>query len=245
LKQSVVVIAGLAVLSLAVGAHARDLGVLVLPVHEGKFTSSLLYEKLKVREDFGTRGEADFTSDVAGAQFSYGLTDRISVALKGGVLIDPEEDAQGSQWQSRAGYLYGIDLYNEVFPATAALIPGIQLSAGVTGFQVPFDRLNSGGTVTLIDQKLSGVEYHGAVLGTWKWMKLAPYAGIKGFGSTVDWHDNQPTGGNPANITGHASGNVSLVVGLPIQLTPDLRLQAEGKFLNGTTVTTGFTVAVF
>ena len=104
-----------------------------------------------------------------GAQFSYGITDQVAVAIKGGVLVNPRVEAQGSQWESRSGYLYGIDLYNEVFPATPGWIPGVQLSGGVTGFQVPFDRFISGNTVTLIDQNQSGYEYHGAVLLAIKW----------------------------------------------------------------------------
>src|SRR5262249_48219984 len=135
-------------------AEARDLGVLYQPIHQGSFTSSLLYEHLKLSDDFDSRGRGDFTSHVSGAQFTYGVTDQIAISLKGGVLIDPQEDVQGSQWQSRAGYLYGVDLYNEVFPPTQGWIPGLQVSAGVTGFQVPLDRTNvSSGTFQTIDQK--------------------------------------------------------------------------------------------
>src|SRR5262249_6462798 len=80
--------------------YARDLGVLIQPIHEGKFTSSLLYENLKVKDDFKTRGRADSTAHVAGAQFTYGITDQIAVGFKGGTMIDPQIDAQGIQWQS-------------------------------------------------------------------------------------------------------------------------------------------------
>src|SRR5437899_2369156 len=135
------------------------MGVFVQPIHRGKMTSSLLYEHLKVREDFEGRGRADFRAHVVGSQFTYGVTDQIAVGLKGGVLLDPQVESQGNEWQSRAGYLYGIDLYNEVFPATAYR-PGVQLSGGVTGFQVPLDRFISAGTVTHVDQKMSGIDYH-------------------------------------------------------------------------------------
>ena len=226
--------------------YARDLGVLVLPIHEGKFTSSLMYEHLKLQDDFDNRGRVDFNSDVVGASFSYGITDQIAVAVKGGNLIDPRVEAQGSAWESRAGYLYGIDLYNEVFPATPGWKPGIQLSGGVTGFQVPFDRLISGGTTTLIDQKESGVEFHGAVVATFKVGPTEPYAGVRGFGSSVNWQNNQlPSAGQPDHITGHAHGNISVVAGLPVQLTKDLRFNLEGRFVNETAVTAGFTIAVF
>lgn len=242
MKQSVIAIAVLGVVfTTASSVLARDLGVLVLPIHEGKWTSSLLYEHLKLTDDFDTRGQGDFTSNVAGAQVSYGITDQIAVSIKGGSLIDPQEDAQGSQWQSRAGYLYGIDLYNEVFPATPGLIPGIQLSGGVTGFQVPLDRTNVSGSWQTIDQKMSGFEYHGAVLAVFKAGPAEPYAGVRGFGSSVNWQDNQ----SPNSITGHAHGNVSLVAGLPIQITKDVRFVAEGRFVNETAVTAGFTLATF
>jgi len=224
------------------------LGVLVLPVHQGKFTSSLLYENLSIQDDFDSRGRTDFKSSVAGAQFSYGITDQVAVAIKGGSFVNPKVEAQGSTWESRSGYLYGIDLYNEVFPATPGLRPGIQLSGGVTGFQVSLDRTNvpdqsdPNGTWHTIDQMMSGVEYHGAVLATFKVGITEPYAGVRGFGSHVNWQDNQA---NPGVITGHAHDNISLVAGLPVQITKDVRFEAEGRFVNETAVTVGFTVATF
>jgi hypothetical protein len=222
--------------------HARDLGVLVLPIHQGKLTSSLLYENLSIQDDFGSRGRVDFKSNVVGAQFSYGITDQVAVAVKGGSFVDPKVEAQGSTWESRAGYLYGIDLYNEVFPATPGLRPGIQLSGGVTGFDVPLDRTNVRGTWQTIDQTMSGVEYHGAVLATFKVGITGPYAGVRGFGSHVNWQDNQV---NPGVISGHAHGNISLVAGLPVQISKDVRFVAEGRFVNETAVTVGFTVASY
>jgi hypothetical protein len=233
------------VLCLPALGFARDLGVLVQPIHQGGFTSSLLYEHMKINDDFDTRGRGDFTSSVSGAQFTYGITDQIAVSFKGGVLIDPQEDIQGSQWQSRAGYLYGTDLYNEVFPATPGWIPGLQVSAGVTGFQVPLDRSNASGTWQTIDQKMSGIEYHGAVLGTFRVGPAEPYAGLRGFGSSINWQDNQAVGSTPDHINGHAHGNVSIVVGLPFQIAKQVRLQLEGRFVNETAVTAGFTIAAF
>lgn len=222
--------------------YARDLGVLVLPIHEGKLTSSLLYENLSIQDDFDSRGRVDFKSSVVGAQFSYGITDQVAVAVKGGSFVDPKVEAQGSQWESRAGYLYGIELYNEVFPATPGWRPGIQLSGGATGFQVPLDRTNAGGSWQTIDQVMSGVEYHGAVLATFKAWITEPYAGVRGFGSHVNWQDNQA---DPGVISGHAHGNVSLVAGLPVRISKDVRFVAEGRFVNETAVTAGFTIASY
>ena len=226
----------------ASGSEARDLGVLVLPVHQGKFTSSLLYENLKIQDDFDSRGRVDFKSSVVGTQFTYGITDQIAIGIKGGSFVNPRVEAQGSAWESRAGFLYGVDLYNEVFPATPGLRPGIQLSGGATGFQVPLDRTNASGTWQSIDQVMSGFEYHGAVLATFKVGPTEPYAGVRGFASHVNWQDNQAS---PGVITGHAHGNVSLVAGLPVQITKDIRFEAEGRFVNETAVTVGFTVATF
>jgi hypothetical protein len=225
--------------------YARDLGVLVLPIHQGKFTSSLMYEHLKLQDDFDNRGRVDFKSSVVGASFSYGLTDQIAVAVKGGNLIDPRVETQGDAYESRAGYLYGIDLYNEVFPATPGWKPGIQLSGGVTGFQLPFDRFISGGTTTPIDQKESGLEFHGAVVATFKVGPTEPYAGVRGFGSSINWQDNSPAAGAPDHITGHAHGNISLVAGLPVQISKEVRFTVEGRFVNETAVTAGFTIAAF
>jgi hypothetical protein len=186
----------------------------------------------------------DFKSSVVGAQFSYGITDQVAVAIKGGSFVNPEVKAQGSQWESRSGYLYGIDLYNEVFPATPGFIPGIQVSGGATGFEVPLDRTNAttDGTWTQIDQVMSGYEYHGAVLATFKVGIAEPYAGVRGFAGRTNWQDNTM---NPGIISGTEHGNVSLVAGLPVQITKDIRFEAEGRFVNETAVTVGFTVATF
>ena len=243
LKRPVVIAIALGFLG-AIQAHARDLGPQVFPIHAGKFTSSLLYEYLKIHEDFGSRGSADFRSHVSGAHFSYGATDQLAVALKGGVLIDPQEEAQGAKWQGRAGYLYGFDIINEVFPATGVQ-PGVQLSGGVTGFEIPLDRLISQNTVSLIDQKISGLEYHGSLIATMRLKRVTPYGGLRGFGSSMHWRNNQPGSSGPDSISGHAKGHISLVVGAPVQLTPDLRFQAEGVFLNETMITAGFTIAVY
>ena len=226
--------------------YTRDFGVLIPSIHAGKLTSSVLYEYLKVREDFDTRGRAEFKSQVVGSQFTYGVTDQLAVSAKGGVITDPQEEAQGTKWQGSAGYLYGLDLYNEVFPATGYW-PGVQASAGATGFQVPLDRqLNSDGTVTLVDQKLSGIDYHASVLLSMKWDRFSPYTGVRLFGRSVNWHDNQSAlNGDPGNIVGHAHGNASIVVGVPIRITPVVQFQAEGIFINETAVTAGFTIAAF
>jgi hypothetical protein len=250
LKKYIIHFSAAVIVALVAGrGDARDLGVLVLPVHQGKFTSSLLYEHLKVQDDFDSRGRADFKSDVVGAVFSYGITDKVAVGIKGGSILEPTVEAQGSQWKSRAGYLYGIDLYNEVFPATPGLRPGVQLSGGVTGFMVPLDRTNFRistpgipGDWQSVDQTMSGIEYHGAVVATFKAGPAEPYAGVRGFGSSVTWKDNQA---NPGSIKGHAHGNISLVAGLPIQISKDVRFEVEGRFVNETAVTAGFTVAVF
>ncbi len=224
--------------------YARDLGVFVLPIHKGSLTSSLVYEHLRLKDDFKTRGRATFIAQVVGAQFSYGLTDTVSVAVKGGTIVDPRVEAQGDAWESRAGYLYGLDLYNEVFPSTE-LRPGVQLSAGVTGFQVPLDRadVNSSG-MTPIDQKMSGVEYHVAALATYRLGPTQPYAGLRGFANSVTWRDNA-AGASPDKITGHAHGNISIVAGVPLRLSKEVRFFVEGRFVSETAISAGFTIASF
>jgi hypothetical protein len=236
----------LGVLLLPSLGYARDFGVSVPPIHKGKLTSSALYEYLKVSEDFNVRGKADYKSDVVGAQFTYGITDQIAIGLKGGALINPQEDAQGTQWEGRVGYLYGIDLYNEIFPATGYR-PGVMLGGGATGFLVPLDRqLNADGTVTLVDQRMTGVDLHASMLLAMKWGRVSPYTGVRVFGRTVEWRDNQSaTNGGPAKITGHAHGNASIVVGLPIRISNEVQFHAEGVFVNETAVTAGFTIAAF
>jgi hypothetical protein len=223
-------------------SQARDFGVLLPPIHQGKFTSSVLYEHLKVREDFNTRGKADFTSHVVGTQFTYGLSDVLAVGIKGGALVDPKEEAQGSEWIGSAGYLYGIDLFNEVFPATN-VHPGIMASMGATGFMAPFHSIV--GSTTTINQRMNGVDYHAAVVASMKWKIVQPYAGIRIFGRSVNWKDNQPIAGQPANIVGHAHGNISVALGLPVRLTQDIQFHAEAILVNETRYTAGFTVAAF
>ncbi len=217
---------------------------MLLPIHKGHVTSSLLYEHLKFKDDFNTRGEATFKAQIVGAQFSCGVTDTVAIAIKGGSIIDPRVEASGSAWESRSGYLYGADLYNEVFPATG-LRPGIQLSLGLTSFLVPLDRADiSNSGMTPIDQKMTGMEYHGAVVASYKLGITQPYAGLRGFGSEVKWSNNS-TGANPDHITGHAQGNISVVVGTPVRITKDISFVVEGRFVNETAFTAGFTVASF
>ncbi|OGR89520.1 MAG: hypothetical protein A2992_03695 [Elusimicrobia bacterium RIFCSPLOWO2_01_FULL_59_12] len=235
----------LGLLFVPVFGYARDFGVSVPSIHKGKFTSSVLYEHLKVRDDFDARGKADFRSHVVGSQFSYGLTDQMAVSLKGGALVDPEEKAQGKIWQGRAGYLYGFDLYHEVFPATGYW-PGVQASAGVTGFLVPLSQMTgSTGTVTLVDQRITGLDYHGAVLLAMKSGRFAPYVGVRIYERTVGWHDNQPGPTDPANVGGSAHGNASLVLGVPVRISEAVQFQVEAMFVNQTAITAGLTIAVF
>jgi len=227
-------------------SHARDFGVSVPSIHQGKLTSSVLYQYLKVNEDFDTRGKADFKGQIVGSQFTYGISDQLAIGIKGGVILDPREEAQGTRWQGDTGYLYGLDLYNEIFPATGVW-PGVLASVGAAGFRVPLNRtIDAAGVSTLVDQRLTGVDYHASMLFAMKvWERLAPYAGFRLFGRSVNWHDNQPTTGQPANSAGHPHGNISIVVGLPIQITPVVRFHAEGIFVNETAVTAGITVAAF
>jgi hypothetical protein len=247
LRQSVWTSAAVAVLLLAPTlSFSRDFGLQVPVIHKGKFTSSALYEHLKVSEDFNIRGKADFKSHVVGSQFTYGITDQIAVGIKGGALVEAEQEAQGTTWRGGSGYLYGIDLYNEVFPATQYR-PGVMVNAGVSQFRVPLtQKRDAAGTVTLVDQRLSGVDYHAAMLLSMKWSRISPYTGIRIFGRSVDWRDNQSTlTGGPDKIVGHAHGNASIVVGLPVRITPDLQFHVEGMFVNETVITAGLTLATF
>lgn len=245
LRHSIVVLGlGIVLSILPIDLYARDLGVLVLPIHKGKLTSSLVYEHLKLEDDFNTRGRVTFKANVVGALFSYGITDTVSVAVKGGTIVDPRIEAQGNAWESRSGYLYGLDLYNEVFPSTD-LRPGVQLSAGVTGFQLPLDRadVNNSG-MTPVDQKMSGVEYHGAVVAVYRLGIVEPYAGLRGFGSSVTWRDHA-AGASPDHISGHAHGNISVVAGFPVKIARDVRFVLEGRFVSETAITAGITIASF
>jgi hypothetical protein len=224
--------------------RARDLGVLIQPIHQGKFTSSLLYEYLKVTDDFDIRGQADFTGQVAGAELTYGITDQIAIGLKGGTILDPKVKTQGTEWKSRSGYLYGLDIYDEVFPATPGWTPGVQVSGGVTGYQVPLDQIV--GSTSAVNQMMTGVEYHGAVLTVFKIAQAMPYAGLRVFGGQNTWRDNNASlTGSPDHITGHAHGSFSVVVGLPVQIAKEVRLQLEGRFISETAVTAGLTIAAF
>jgi hypothetical protein len=224
---------------------ARDFGVLIPAIHKGKFTSSVLYEHLKVRDDFDARGRAHFKSHAVGSQFTYGISDKLALSLKGGAFAEPEVESQGTTWKGRSGYLYGIDLYNEVFPATGYW-PGVQASVGVSRFLVPLNQaIDPSGGVTLVNQRITGVDYHGSVLLSMKWARLWPYAGVRLFGRSVDWHDDQPAAGQLGQITGHAHGNASVVLGLPVRITDAIQFQAEAILVNQTTITAGLTIAVF
>jgi hypothetical protein len=224
--------------------HARDFGLLFLPTHRGSFSHSLIYEHLKISDDFDTRGHTDFRAQVAGTQVTYGVSDRIAVAMKGGLLVEPEQRAQGSKWKSRAGYIYGIDLFNEVFPATS-FRPGIQLSAGISSFYVPLNQLTYPGGVTLIDQRLTGIDYHGSAVAAFRWKNLSPYCGLKANGQSLRWRDNRPASGGVDVVDGKARRNLSVVVGSPLQITRNFRVQFQGTFIGETSLNVGATLASF
>lgn len=216
----------------------------MLPIHKGSLTSSLVYDHFKLEDDFNTRGRAVFKAHAVGAVFSYGVTDTVAVAVKGATIVNSRVEAQGNAWESRAGFLYGLDLYNEVFPSTE-LRPGVVISGGLSQYQVPLTRadVNSSG-MTPIDQNMTGTEYHGSVVATYRFGRLEPYAGLRGFGSTVIWRNNA-SGAAPDHITGHAHGNVSVVAGLPVRVAKDVRLVLEGRFVSETTISAALTIASF
>jgi len=235
---------GLLLGGVSANVFARDIAVFTQPIQKGKFASSLLYGHIKSTEDFDGRGQVDFKSHTVGARFGFGVTDRTAVAIQGGSYVNPQVDGQGSTWRSRSGYFYGIDLYNEVFPATE-LWPGLQAQLGVLGSQVPLDRLETASGITLIDQNMSGIEYHGALLAIWKWTRLAPYMGVRAFGSSVRWRNNQPGAAGLAQITGHADGNVSFVAGTSVRILNEVRLLVEGRFVNETVLSAGIQLSAF
>src|SRR6185503_1159264 len=108
---------------------------------------------------------------------TYGITDQIAVGIKGGALVEAEQEAQSTTWHGGSGYLYGIDLYNEVFPATQYR-PGVMVTAGASQFRVPLTQTrDAAGTVTLVDQRLSGLDYHASMLLSMKWDRFSPYTG--------------------------------------------------------------------
>ena len=104
-----------------------------------------------------------------------------------------EVDAQGSHGNRRAGYLYGIDLYNEVFPATPGWRSGIQISRR---HRSVFRSLRSTITYkrchTPIDREVCPVsKYHGTVIVTFRVGRHPePYIGVRVFGGSVNWQDN-------------------------------------------------------
>jgi hypothetical protein len=223
-------------------AQANEGSILYQPVRQGKFLSSLLYSNINSDIDFDTRGDVTFKSNTVGVQFGYGVTDRVSVALRGGSYVDPEVEATNGKYTGHSGYFYGIDLYDEIFPATG-FAPGVQVQGGITGMQVSLQSLQ--GSAGPIDQQMTGYEYHGSVLLTSKFKRAAPYIGMRAFGSTVYWRDNSPASNATAEITGHAKNNASLVLGLPVQIAEGLWLQTEGRLVGETAVTVGFTIAGF
>jgi hypothetical protein len=220
---------------------ARDFGVSYPTIQKGKFSSSLLYSYIKVEDDFDARGRADFKSHVVGSQFAYGITDTMGVSVKGGALVDPEEEAQGATWKGSAGYLYGFDLYNEVFPATGVW-PGVMVSAGMTGFMAPFSSVV--GSSTPINQRISGIEYHGSVVLGMKWGRFSPYGGVKIFERSLTWRDNQPLAGQTASIDGDSHGNAALILGLPIRITEAIQFNVEAVLVTQTAITAGITIGL-
>jgi hypothetical protein len=223
---------------------AIDLGISQVSIHEKTLTSSLVYEHLKIEDNFDGRGRGFFHGHLVGARLAYGFSDQWAVGIYGANVLDLREEAQGSQWKGDSGFSYGLDVYNDVFPATS-LWPGVQLSMGVSGFRLPLTRLESPSGVTPVDQHLSGIDVHGSALASVKWNRLSPYFGLRAFARSVDWRDNQPANGFPASIHGKAQGNISVVMGLPVQLTKNLRLELESILVNQTALSAGLTWTTF
>jgi hypothetical protein len=244
LKDSVLFIAMATLFGFSSPVAARSFGVLKLPIHAGKLTSSVLYGHSKSQDDFEGRGVTDFRGNLVGSRLSFGLNDQISVSLDGGVIVDPSVNTQGDEWGSRNGHFFGINLQHEIFPATGVR-PGVQLSAGLSRFFVPLDRFVSDGIATSVDQQLTGLDYHGEVVATWHFKVVRPYAGLKGQGRSVRWRNNRPSATSAALIKGHADKNLSIVVGVPVQITKDICIQAEASLLSETLLTAGITIASF
>ena len=237
-------IVGLAVAIFASQARAIDVGLSQVPIHKDSLATSLIYEHASLHDDFDTRGRATFKANVIGARCSYGLSDQLSLAVSGGSIVDPKVEAQGSTFRGGSGFIYGVDIYNEVFPATAYW-PGIQLSLGASGFQTFFDRTVSAGTSATADQRMSGFDVHGNLLFAEKWGRFSPYLGLRAEARSIDWTNNELAIESPARIHGTARGNVSFIIGLPIQLTKQLRLELESILINQTALSAGFTWAAF
>jgi hypothetical protein len=233
----------LAVTSAAEFCLARDVGVVPLPFGQDNFNSSLLYTRVDEKDDFDARGIVRLKGNLVASEIGYSFLERSIISVRGGVLTEIEQSAQNAQWFSRAGYLFGAAFRHQVFPVTEYR-PGLQLSASVSHFFMPLDRVDIAGSVSTIDHKVSGWNYTGRLLGQIRWWRLDPYAGLQGTGRSIRWRDHRPSAGSPAEVTGSAEGNISIVVGLPVRIRKDARLQIEGLFLNQTSLTAGFSISL-
>jgi hypothetical protein len=241
--QKIVFVLALVLAGTPVFCAARDVGIVPLPFGEDKFSSSLLYSRIKQEDDFDTRGLVESKGNLFVSELAYAVFERSIVSVRGGVLTDVEQSAQNAKWLSRSGYLFGAAFRYQIFPVTDVR-PGIQVSANVSRFYIPLDRVDVSGTVSAIDHKISGWSYSGRVVAQARWWQLEPYAGLQGSGRSVQWRDHRPTAGSPAEVSGSAEGNISIVAGLPVRIRKDIRLQLEGLFLNQTSLTAGFTISL-
>jgi len=202
------------------------------------FSSKLFYSRFQAEYDFDSRGDVDFTSDRVGYQMSYGLTERTTLGLSGGVVLNPEIENQSARWLGRSGYFWGVSADHLIFPATE-FWPGVvlHLSGGSTVSYI--DRLVTGGSQFSTTQKMSDLRYGGMLLGVWKLGPFSPYVGPQMYASDARWR-NVNAGGQ---IKGEESDMLGVVVGSQYRFLDVLSLVVEGRLINETTVNAGLSLS--
>src|SRR5690349_790574 len=97
---------------------ARDAGLFPLPFGDDRFNTSLVYSRVDEEDDFDGRGIVKTKGHLVLTELGYTFLDKTVVSLRGGVLSESEQTAQGARWMSRAGYIYGLAFRHQVFPPT-------------------------------------------------------------------------------------------------------------------------------
>lgn len=217
----------------ALRVDAHDPAVSLEQGTVGSFSHSLYYGYERRDIDFDSRGEIRSESDGVGAGVQFVPLERWSVRIHGGSNIGPELKSAQSTWRGRAGYWYGLGVDHYVFPTTSYW-PGVVVGADVENQMSFFDRLETGGQTSSVDQKLRDLRYGGSAVASWKIGALRPYLGPRVEWSDSKWTNMRPSAGAPAVIKGDIADHVGIIAGLEWLISNRFRAQFESRTVNQT-----------
>jgi len=198
----------------------------------------IFYSHSNTKYNFDGRPSIKTKADYAGVRIAYGIADRTSISVIGGLISNPKLESATSSWLGRSGYLFGAGINQEVFPSTDYW-PGVILHSGFRSSVLFLDRQSANGITSGISQELRDLQYGGSLVSAWKWGKIASYAGPNVWVSDARWKNRQPSAGSPSRISGELKNKAGIILGSTMRITNNFDFQVEGRLINETTLNAG------